>query len=40
LIRRAAIDAVSADGALALALACGALVTGSACALGEQACCW
>jgi hypothetical protein len=37
---RGATDAVSVDGALALALACGALETGSGCALGAQACCW
>jgi len=40
LILRGAIDAVSVDGALALALACGALTTGSGCVLGAQACCW
>jgi hypothetical protein len=40
LILRGAIDAVSVVGPLALALACGAVATGSGCALGEQACCW
>jgi hypothetical protein len=40
LILRGAIDAVSVDGALALALACGALAVGSGCALARQACCW